>query len=135
MANIKCFQVEPIERVGGKKETWKRLDNDEILEVDSYWDLPPGAMFFMEWMEGIPVMCGPDGKSLCVITPGGGWHVDSRASNCTLPDDDVHKCWCRHGEVPNITVNKSGNTCSAGGGSIQIGGYHGFLTNGELTDT
>jgi hypothetical protein len=132
--NIKCFVVEPVERVGGEKETWKRLDTGEIIEVDSYWDLPVGAIFFMSWLEGVEGYCGPDGKSLCVITPGGGWQVDSRASNCTKPDDDIHKCWVRHGIPPKVTVDKIGNTCAAGAGSILIGKYHGFLRNGELTD-
>jgi hypothetical protein len=38
----------------------------------------------------------------------------------------------RHGEAPNITVDKNGVTCGAGAGSIQCGSYHGFLRNGEL---
>lgn len=135
MGNLKCFVVEPVERSGnGKKEVWRRIDTGELIEAHSYWDLPVGSMFFMSWFEGIEGHVGLDGKSLCVVTPGGAWHVDSRASNCTSPDDNVHKCWCRHGEIPNITVNKEGNTCTAGGGSIQIGEYHGHLINGELTN-
>jgi len=56
--------------------------------------------------------------------------IDSRASNCTLPDDNVHKCWVRHGEAPNFTVDKNGATCAAGAGSIQTSNWHGFLRNG-----
>ena len=40
-------------------------------------------------------------------------------------------------EIPrtgNVHVDKSGDTCAAGAGSILIGGYHGFLHNGYLTD-
>lgn len=69
---------------------------------------------------------------LIVKTPGGDWDIDSRASNCTLPNDKLHRCWVRHGEPPNIDVNKSGITCKAGAGSIIVGGWHGFLRNGYL---
>lgn len=100
-----------------------------------------GAMWYADYYmhEGTNFCKGPDGHCLVVRTPGGDWIVDSRASNCTLPDDDVHKCWVRSGEPPNITVGKAGFTCSAGAGSIAIGTqgtpnyYHGFLQNGELT--
>ena len=34
----------------------------------------------------------------------------------------------------NITVDKNGNTCSAGGGSIMGRTYHGFLRNGYLDE-
>ena len=101
---------------------------------------PPGAMWDAWWYrEGghkggyLGAGPGPDGRCLMVKTPGGEWYVDGRASNCTMPNDDVHRCWVRRGEVPNITVDKAGDTCGAGGGSIQAGSYHGFLTNGELT--
>ena len=78
---------------------------------------------------------------LIVILPGGwAWDMDSRASNCNMRDDNEHRCWIKHGEPPNITVNKQGKTCGAGGGSINAPGnmdgsrpgWHGFLQNGEL---
>lgn len=61
------------------------------------------------------------------------WDVDSQCANCTLPDDNTHRCWVRHGEVPNITVNKDGHSCAAGKGSILLPGWHGMLTDGKLT--
>jgi hypothetical protein len=66
---------------------------------------------------------------------GSDWHVDGRASNCTMPTDKVHKCWVRHGDprASNLTVDKNGFTCAAGAGSIQAGDYHGFLQAGVLT--
>lgn len=77
---------------------------------------------------------GPDGKAMMVVCPDGStWHVDGRASNCTMPNDKEHRCWVRHGTWPNITVDKNGLTCEAGAGSIQTGGYHGFLQNGRFT--
>lgn len=73
-----------------------------------------------------------NGKALWVQTPGGSWCIDSRASNCGSPYDYEHRCWVRHGDVPVITVDKIGRTCSAGAGSILCGKYHGFLRNGRL---
>jgi hypothetical protein len=97
-------------------------------------DAPVGAIWRAHWYEEVKGMSGTDGKCYVCKTPGGDWVIDGRASNCTKPDDSEHKCWCRHGEAPNFTVNKAGNTCAAGAGSILIGDYHGFLTNGELTN-
>jgi hypothetical protein len=77
---------------------------------------------------------GPDGKFLIAVCPGGHhWHIDGKASNCTKPSDEVHKCWIRHGEPPNLTVDKNGDTCAAGAGSIQTPNWHGFLRNGVFT--
>lgn len=94
----------------------------------------PGAMWDATWWP----WKGPDGRSLCVVLPNGHeWGIDARASNCGLPDDPStppeerkHWCWVRHGEPPDITVDKAGPTCNAGGGSILSGDYHGFLRNG-----
>lgn len=100
---------------------------------------PPGAMWYADWLtEGRPasgnLYRGPDGRCLVVVCPDGHqWMVDSRCSNCTLPDDNIHKCWVRHGTPPNITVDKNGVTCAAGAGSIQTPTWHGFLRNGVLT--
>lgn len=78
-----------------------------------------------------------EGRHLIVILPDGHhWNVDGRASNCTLPDDRLHRCWVRHGDpaVPgSIHVDKAGLTCQAGAGSILSGSYHGFLHHGALT--
>lgn len=70
---------------------------------------------------------------LHVVTPGGEWNIDSRASNCTLLNDKTHRCWVKHGQVPAIHVDKVGVTCGAGAGSIICGSYHGFLHQGSLT--
>ena len=92
----------------------------------------PGAMWNAWWMKSLGLNL-QDNMFLAVICPDGQqWLIDSRASNCTMKEDNIHKCWCRHGVPPNITVDKNGNTCQAGGGSIQTGKYHGFLQNGEF---
>jgi hypothetical protein len=94
-------------------------------------EAPPGAVWDASWMPDS--MKGPDGRSVVVRLPNGrDWYVDSRANNCTRPADTTHRCWVRHGTPPDLTVDKSGDTCSAGGGSIQSGDYHGFLRQGFL---
>lgn len=113
-----------------------------------------GAMYYCDWLDeyghkgpsdkphdrswvtpGLPRAYQPtDGKYLAVVTPGGTWIIDSRCSNCTLPNDNEHHCWVRHGTPPNVTVDKAGKTCQAGAGSIQCGKYHGFLRGGRLVE-
>jgi len=60
--------------------------------------------------------------------------MDDRASNCGSRDDDEHRCWVRHGEPPDLTVDKQGLTCTAGAGSIVTDTWHGFLRGGYLVD-
>ena len=103
----------------------------------------PGDMFWAPWYhepEWKHFYCKWDNCNdqlghLIVILPNGDkWDTDGRASNCTMPEDRLHRCWVKHGEPPNVTVDKNGNTCQAGAGSILSGDYHGFLHNGELTN-
>lgn len=124
MAAIKCFLVE----VDGKGNF--RRDDGDWLPLN---ELPPGSMYFADWYQ----RKGPNEHHLIVKTPGGLWHVDGRASNCTRPDDRGHYCWVRHGEPPNVTVDKNGDTCGCGasiGQGLGYRDYHGFLRNGELVD-
>lgn len=112
----------------------------ELLGVGTYriydtpsGDLEPGCLFWADWIPENMYWDNHTGPQLCAVLPNGHhWNIDSRASNCKLPNDRFHRCWCRHGEPPNITVDKNGNTCSAGAGSIGVTGYHGFLINGEF---
>lgn len=95
----------------------------------------PGACWDAEWLPDD--FHGPDGIALTVRCPGGHtWHVDSRAANCGRPDDSTHACWVRHGDPREcrLTVDKDGDTCSAGAGSILTPNWHGFLRNGELVE-
>lgn len=102
-------------------------------------ELEPGCLFWATWFNNDKGGCvwhdqGCDGKHLMAVLPNGQkWDIDGKASNCTKPNDRVHRCWVRHGEVPIITVDKNGNTCAAGAGSIQAGDYHGFLQGGNFT--
>lgn len=121
---------------------WKRADTGEIKRRIGEFGI--GAMWLADWYRrsstpaGERALFGWDWGNqyeppLLVATPGGEWNIDSRASNCTLKTDRLHRCWIRHGTPPNITVDKAGRSCAAGAGSIQAGSYHGFLRNGQLT--
>lgn len=109
---------------------YQRVDNGEVMTLRT---APPGAMWDAEWFHDYAWCAGPDGRSMMVVLPNGNhWLIDGPANNCTRPNEP-HKCWIRHGEPPKLTVDKNGDTCSAGAGSIQSGNYHGFLQNGVLT--
>jgi hypothetical protein len=145
----KCFLVVATGNVRTEQCNCGVPDCKAIREVYEYRRLDTGATLFGWWTDfGSGAMhfedaYAPEGKSydwdndngkhLCVVTPGGTWDIDSRASNCTLKEDRTHRCWIRHGDVPEITVDKNGVTCQAGAGSILAGDYHGFLQNGFLT--
>jgi len=110
----------------------------------------PGDMYYADWYECRAQLGGChhgwsncDGRHLIVILPDGTchpWDVDGRASNCTMKNDTVHRCWVRTGdpETGIVHVSKgpvghiSTTTCSAGSGSISVPGYHGFLHHGKL---
>lgn len=92
-------------------------------------DAPAGAIWDAWWW---PDDDKVDGKFLVVRLPNGrDWAIDSVASNCTRPGEK-HQCWVRHGDAPRLTVDKDGDTCAAGAGSILAGDYHGFLRDGVL---
>lgn len=97
----------------------------------------PGACWDAFWIRGLyRDRDTADGITLMVKCPNGqDWCVDSEASNCTRKGDRTHACWVRHGDPRecHVTVDKDGDTCQAGAGSIQAGDYHGFLQNGVLT--
>ena len=102
----------------------------------------PGDCFYASWYhdpEDKRLYCpwdncdDPRGHLIVILPNGREWDVDSRASNCTMKGDKLHRCWVKHGKPPDIHVDKAGHTCQAGAGSILAGDYHGFLHNGELT--
>jgi hypothetical protein len=118
---------------------YRRADNGELRVLHQNAPAPnapsaePGATWNASWL---PFSKGPDGMTLMVRCPDGhDWTVDSRASNCTMPEDNEHRCWVRHGDPRecHVTVDKNGLTCAAGAGSIDTGSWHGFLQNGVLT--
>jgi len=98
--------------------------------------LEPGNLFWNTWLPENMYWDNHKGPHLCAVLPNGHeWNIDSRASNCTMPSDKLHRCWVRHGnpELGDIHVDKIGLTCQAGGGSIVGGNYHGLLHNGSFT--
>lgn len=116
---------------------YRRKDNGELITLR---EAPVGAMYYADWLDDCDdYPKGPDGRVLEVIVPDGiskgrVWSPDERASNCTMKEDKIHRCWVRHGVPPEITVDKNGYTCKAGAGSIISGKWHGFLKNGYLTN-
>ena len=136
--NIKCFLIVPsgefLWNDGIGSPLYRRIDkpDDPATTLESHG---VGAMwlFDADWAAK-----GPDGRSLAVVCPDGDglyiWYVDSRASNCTMPNDNEHRCWVRHGDPPNVHVDKDGLTCAAGAGSIHTRGWHGYLHHGFLHD-
>jgi len=118
---------EPIQCVLVKAYGDGRFRHDgQHLTLD---ELPIGAMWVASWKH----RKGYDDRAICVMLPGRHiWSIDARCKNCTRMEDTTHRCWIRHGEPPNVTVDKNGNTCSAGTGSIVVPGWHGFLRNGHL---
>lgn len=97
----------------------------------------PGDIYLLPWHEPdhCPYWSNCDGNHMYGILPNGwDWDMTSRASNCDLKDNKTHRCWVIHGSAEDgtITVDKNGDTCSAGAGSIAAPGWHGFLRNGEF---
>lgn len=111
----------------------KQVSNERKYDTDS-GKLEPGCLYYAPWYDDV-YWDNQNTPSLCAILPNGAtWCIDGRASNCTMKDDRTHRCWVRHGspEEGNVHVDKNGHTCAAGGGSIDVPGWHGFLHNGQF---
>lgn len=104
---VECFPMQ----FKNEKDFLKKLRRGKI-NVGAVWDA--------HWYEDCRK--GPDGKSLVVMTPQGVWYIDESSFTCTRPHDDEHRCWVRHGSVEegNLQVDKQGDTCESGAGSIRI---------------
>lgn len=113
-------------------EIYRRVDTGQEFPLRQ---APEGALWDAKWARDF--WKGPDGRSLIVRLPGAhDWQVDGPCTNCPWSDGShpEHKCWVRHGEPPNITVDKAGNTCPVGGGSISIPGFHAMMVAGQLRE-
>lgn len=121
-----------------EKDEWQYFHDRIYSDGTRSWpkrELPVGAMFYADWYPKNMYWDNKEDDHLIVITPDGDWNIDGRASNCTLPNDRLHRCWVRHGTPPDIHVDKAGRTCSAGAGSFSKQRYHGFLHHGSLTSS
>ncbi len=141
---VKCYLLEPTDEPMQKRfigdteiesPVYRRSDTGELVTLE---EAPPGAMWDCSlWKGWVVKHPHPDGHYYAVKLPNGlTWHIDSKCSNCTRPTEP-HQCWVRHGIAPELTVDKNGDTCSAGAGSIWAGQgepheWHGFLRNGWL---
>lgn len=146
MSGVRVFWLEPTgERDERENHLYRRGDTGELTTLGA---APAGAMWDAHWMAS-ECRTGPDGITLCVKLPNGStWSVDQQCSNCTrdqygptaeFPEGRcwlgrTHYCWVRHGDprTGTIHVDKNGETCSAGAGSILSGDYHGFLHDSHL---
>lgn len=143
---VRCAHCDYLFAAGDGRNTghtliYRRADTGDLVVLTRHHDAgtpaapaPTGATWDAWWMADDDGR-GPDGIHLMCRLPGGrDWHVDGRASNCTRPDDRAHRCWVRHGDPrqADVTVDKDGDTCAAGAGSIRAGHYHGFLRAGLL---
>ena len=131
---IRCFLIEPI--WGEPLPEPRGFKNGEEHKYTHEFGV--GAMWRATWYPRNMTWNNETEPHLIVCCPNGpeatrDWDIDSRASNCGLPEDRLHRCWVRRGEPPNLTVDKAGVTCAAGAGSIALPNWHGFLRNGELT--
>jgi hypothetical protein len=138
------YEFKPNDYKSVEFNRWYQRDGDDTLYVIG--EMPIGAIFNSMWNlrynreEGPKsYWTGEDGMCLSVVCPGGVWCIDSRASNCDMREDDIHRCWVRTGVPPELHVGKDGNTCGAGAGSIWIrmgspDSYHWFIHHGQLTD-
>lgn len=117
-----------------------RIPDGSLVTEDK---LPAGAAWWSKWKHDREHIgsecfdrdtCDPRGHLHVVLPDGTAWDVMSRASNCTAKQERTHFCWVLHGELEagTLHVDKGGNTCAAGAGSIATSGYHGFLQHGEL---
>lgn len=146
----KCDHCDAVVPADGEihRQVFRRTLYAPALAGGTPRELQVGDLYFATWGEcdkhgGKCVLhrwTNCDGRHLHCILPDGdlhhGWNIDGRASNCTLPDDTTHRCWRRHGDPEKgerVHVDKNGETCNAGAGSIQSRDFHGFLHNGEIT--
>ncbi len=105
---VKCFHMEFESEI----DFVTKLKAGKI-PVGAVWDV---GKFYKNTRKG------SDGRSLVVMTPYGHWFMDGRCLTCTRKDDENHRCWVRQGSPENgtLTVNKKGDTCEAGAGSVGI---------------
>ncbi len=145
---VKSWSATTAPLYGEHLEQWRPLQPGDLFTADYY---TPQLWGF----EGNEIMW------VLVLPNGDHWVLGSRASNCGSPckvcgvryrdhegtnhkkkaadghhyedRDPTHRCWVISGEPPMFTSNKQGRTCDAGAGSIQMGDFHGFLTNGDIS--
>lgn len=123
---------------------WQNQVTGQLFKHNS--DAPVGAMWHACWLPPNWTWVNEVSPHLHVRCPNGpmeasgrftstrDWDIDSRASNCTLPEDKTHRCWIRHGYPPDVHVDKAGVTCAAGAGSILLPNWHGYLDKGFLVE-
>lgn len=107
---------------------YSRSDTGELVTLRV---APVGAIWECPWMSP-GCWPGPDGKILCVKTPGGDWLIDGGASNGPRGE----RGWQRTGTVPNLTATPSIGIGDGKRGGVAAGAYlyHGWLRDGWLEE-
>lgn len=122
---------------------FRRADTGELVTLR---DAPPGAMWEAAWMVDHITLdelragrrsslssewkdrCLSEGRIIAPLVlrlPGGGeWVIMQRASNGAAREDGYTGGWTWDGSPPRITARPS----------ILVPGYHGWLTDGVLSD-
>lgn len=140
-----CFLVEPVYGFDGMPSAgrpinrwdgtnrvilgWCAVDNPEEIQGEPHL-FGPGAMYAAVWLAKGWTWDNETEPHLYLQTEDGGWDIDGRAVNCTLPYDRTHRCWVRTGVAPLVMVGKSGHTCQAG--LFSPPNYHGLLQHGRM---
>lgn len=94
----------------GSKYTVRPGKTSFAAPAGALWEAPWSGNAHESWN-------GPDGKSyMCRLPDGTDWNIDGPSTS--------GPGWRRHGEVPRFTVQPS----------ILSRGYHGWLTDGVLSD-
>lgn len=112
----------------------KQVFNSRLYDTPS-GEPEPGSLWFAHWLPLDTYFDNQTRFILYAVVPNGEhWCIDSRAENCGLKQDRLHRCWVVHGnpEDGTIHVDKNGLTCPAGAGSIGAKNWHGFLHHGEF---
>lgn len=104
-----------------KSRMYARQDTGALLTLH---EAEPGMMWDAPWFVDFnPPWAGPDGRCLIMRLPGNGeWTIDGPSRN--------GGGWTRTGDPPKITARPS--ILSHPSGNVK--GYHGFLTDGVLSD-
>ena len=104
-----------------KSRLYRREDTGALLTLS---EAEPGMMWDADWLLDMgETYTGPDGRCFIMRLPGHGeWTIDGPSSN--------GPGWERTGEPPKITVRPS----ILSHPSKMRQGYHGWLTDGVLSD-
>lgn len=139
---VPLFEIVPVNDDGDRSNDAVYRRADGTGDPFPLREAAPGAVWEGVWSDFWAV--NGNGPALIIKLPNGHNFLPGQsASNCNLAGTD-HDCWCVHGEVPNLTIDKEPEpgrppTCTEGAGSIWAAKgspveWHGFVRNGVLLE-